>query len=128
MTHDLSFPSRPKRISSQYISYGGKGLVFSEYGPYWRNMKKLCTVELLIALKVDMFSPMRSELLAEFVSCLQKTASSHEVIDISYTVGDVIENLTYKMIFGRSKDDRFDVKNLVREVLIQCNKKHDQET
>ncbi|BAU02815.1 hypothetical protein LR48_Vigan10g019600 [Vigna angularis] len=116
-THDITFASRPKSISSHYISYGGKGLVFSEYGPYWRNMRKLCTVQLLIASKVEMFSPLRSELLAEFVCFLQKTASSHEVTDVSDTVGDLIENLTFKMIFGRSKDDRFDVKNLVREVL-----------
>lgn len=116
-THDITFASRPKSISSNYISYGGKGLVFSEYGPYWRNMRKLCTVQLLIASKVEMFSPLRSEQLAECVRFLQKTASSREVIDLSDTAGNIIENVTFKMIFGCSKDDRFDVKNLVREVL-----------
>ncbi|CAJ1951869.1 unnamed protein product [Sphenostylis stenocarpa] len=115
--HDLSFASRPKSISSIYISYGGKGLVFSEYGPYWRSMRKLCTVQLLIASKVEMFSPLRRVQLGEFVKFLQKTASSREVVDLSDTVGDLIENFTFKMIFGRSKDDGFDLKNLVREVL-----------
>ncbi|KAK7380028.1 hypothetical protein VNO78_32371 [Psophocarpus tetragonolobus] len=92
-THDISFASRPKSISSKYISYGGKGLVFSEYGPYWRNMRKLCTVQLLVASKVEMFSPLRSEQLLELVKFSEK---QHHLM---------------------SKDDGFDVKNLVREVV-----------
>ena len=60
-THDLAFASMPKSISSKYISYGNKGLAFSEYGTYWRNMRKLCIVQLLNTSKVDMFSPLRSE-------------------------------------------------------------------
>nr|KYP40173.1 Cytochrome P450 71A1 [Cajanus cajan] len=117
-THDIAFASRPKSISSKYISYGGKGLVFSEYGTYWRNMRKLCTLQLLVASKVEIFSPLRSEHLGEFVKSLQKRASSSEVVDLSDMVADLIENITFKMILGHSKDDRFDVKNLVREVLI----------
>ncbi|XP_028239825.1 cytochrome P450 CYP736A12-like [Glycine soja] len=116
-THDTTFASRPKSISSKYISYGGKGLVFSEYGPYWRNMRKLCTVQLLIASKVEMFSPLRSQQLQELVKCLRKTASSREVVDLSDMVGDLIENINFQMIFGCSKDDRFDVKNLAHEIV-----------
>ncbi|KAL2321217.1 hypothetical protein Fmac_030186 [Flemingia macrophylla] len=116
-THDITFASRPKSISAKYISYGGKGIVFSEYGTYWRNMRKLCTLQLLVASKVEMFSPMRSEHLGEFVKFLQKAASSREVVDLTDMVGDLTENVTFKMVLGRSKDDRFDVKNLVREVL-----------
>ncbi|XP_027357392.1 uncharacterized protein LOC113866792 [Abrus precatorius] len=116
-THDIVFASRPKTQSSKYISYGSKGLVFSEYGAYWRNMRKLCTLQLLIASKVEMFSPLRREELGGLVKFIDKTAGSREIVDLSELVLDLIENITYKMIFGRSKDDRFNVKNLVREVL-----------
>jgi len=51
------------------------------------------------------------------VKSLEKTAASREVVDLSDLVADVIENITYKMILGRSKDDRFNLKNLVREAL-----------
>ncbi|TKY44690.1 steroid 17alpha-monooxygenase or 17alpha-hydroxyprogesterone aldolase [Spatholobus suberectus] len=80
-------------------------------------MRKLCTLQLLVASKVEMFSPLRSEHLVGFVKFLQKPASSREVVDLSDMVGHLIENITFKMILGHSVDDRFDVKNLVREVL-----------
>ena len=32
-------------------------------------------------------------------------------------VGDLIENINFQMIFGCSKDDRFDVKNLAHEIV-----------
>ncbi|KAK7314526.1 hypothetical protein VNO77_33052 [Canavalia gladiata] len=116
-THDIAFASRPKTQSSKYISYGSKGLVFSEYGAYWRNMRKLCTLQLLVASKVDMFCPLRREELGELVKSLAKTSASPEVVDLSDLVGNVTENIIYKMILGRSKDDRFNVKNHVHEVL-----------
>ncbi|KAK7271265.1 hypothetical protein RJT34_27013 [Clitoria ternatea] len=116
-TYDIVFASRPKTQSSKYISYGSKGLVFSEYGAYWRNMRKLCTLQLLVASKVEMFAPLRREELGEMVKFLEKSAASHNVVDLSNLVADLVENITYKMVFGRSKDDRVNVKNLVREVL-----------
>ena len=32
-------------------------------------------------------------------------------------VGELTENITYKMILGRVKDDRFDLKGLINEAL-----------
>ncbi|KAJ1405679.1 Cytochrome P450 [Sesbania bispinosa] len=116
-THDTVFSSRPKTFASNYISYGNKGLVFTEYGDYWRNVRKLCTIHLLHSSKVEMFASLRKEELRLLVKSLQKAATSHEVVDIHNIVAELIENVTYKMILGRSKDQRFDLKGLVHEAL-----------
>ncbi|XP_003534174.2 uncharacterized protein [Glycine max] len=116
-THDTVFASRPKTQASEYMSYGTKGLVFSEYGPYWRNMRKFCTTQLLSASKVDMFAPLRREELGLFVKSLEKAASSRDVVNISEQVGELMSNIVYKMILGRNKDDRFDLKGLTHEAL-----------
>ncbi|KAK9114852.1 hypothetical protein Syun_021649 [Stephania yunnanensis] len=58
-THDAVFCSRPKIPASELISYGNKGVAFAEYGPYWRHMRKLCTLELLTNAKIEMFEEMR---------------------------------------------------------------------
>ncbi|QCD92152.1 ferulate-5-hydroxylase [Vigna unguiculata] len=60
-THDVVFASRPKTQAAEYLSYGGKGMVFTEYGPYWRHVRKLCTTQLLSASKVEMLGPLRRE-------------------------------------------------------------------
>ncbi|KAG5013404.1 hypothetical protein AAZX31_09G169000 [Glycine max] len=116
-THDTIFASRPKTLASECMSYGSKGLAFSEYGPYWRNVKKLCTTQLLSASKVEMFAPLRREELGVFVKSLEKAAASRDVVNLSEQVGELISNIVCRMILGRSKDDRFDLKGLTREVL-----------
>ncbi|KAL5730585.1 hypothetical protein ACHQM5_003388 [Ranunculus cassubicifolius] len=47
--HDKNFSNRPKtQVSKTLInSYGSKGLLFADYGPFLRDVRKLCTVHLL---------------------------------------------------------------------------------
>ncbi|CAJ1951865.1 unnamed protein product [Sphenostylis stenocarpa] len=116
-THDTVFASRPKNQASEYMSYGNKGMAFSEYGPYWRMVRKLCTTQLLSASKVEMFGPLRREELVVFVKSLEKVAASGAVVNVSEQVGELISNTVCKMILGRSKDDRFDLKGLTRQAL-----------
>uniref|UniRef100_A0A2N9EEV6 Cytochrome P450 n=1 Tax=Fagus sylvatica TaxID=28930 RepID=A0A2N9EEV6_FAGSY len=116
-THDTIFASRPKLLASEYMSYGTKGMAFTEYGPYWRNVRKLCTLQLLSASKIESFAPMRKQELGSLVQSLKKAAARHEVVDLSAKVGQLMEETTCRMIFGRSKDDRFDLKPLIVEVL-----------
>ncbi|KAI9088109.1 hypothetical protein K1719_030086 [Acacia pycnantha] len=116
-THDVVFASRPKTQVSEFVSYGSKGMAFSEYGPYWRNVRKLCTLQLLSSSKVDKFGPIRREELVEAVESIKKSAAAREVVDVSENVGKVIEDMIYRMILGRKRDDRFDVKRIVQETL-----------
>ncbi|XP_045789141.1 cytochrome P450 CYP736A12-like [Trifolium pratense] len=116
-THDSIFSSRPKTFASSYFSYGGKGIVFTEYGDYWRNMRKLCNIQLLHTSKVEMFAPLRKVEVGLLIKSLRKSATLHEVVHVSKVVAELIENINYKMILGRSKDDKFDLKELVHEEL-----------
>ncbi|CAL5189647.1 unnamed protein product [Lathyrus oleraceus] len=117
-THDLAFASRPKIQGSELMSYGSKGLTFSEYGPYWRSVRKLCTLELLSASKVEMFAPIRKQELSVLIKSLEKSALVGEVVNISDAVENLVEDIIFKMILGRSKYEQFDLKRLVREIMI----------
>ncbi|XP_074582490.1 cytochrome P450 81Q32-like [Curcuma longa] len=46
-TNDLIFANRPKLPSSKYLSYHNSTLGSSSYGPHWRNLRRLATLELL---------------------------------------------------------------------------------
>ena len=116
-THDAVFASRRKGQAHEYIFHGNNSLIFSEFGTYWRNMRKLCTSQLLSTSKIDMFAPIRKEELGLVVKSLEKAAAAHEVVDLSEVVANLIENVMYKMILGRARDDRFDLKGLTHEAL-----------
>ncbi|KAM3703243.1 hypothetical protein ACB094_04G084700 [Castanea mollissima] len=114
-THDTIFASRPKLQISKYLAYGNTGLVFTEYGPGWRNVRKICTLQLLTAPKIESFAPMRKEEVGSLVQSLKNAAAAHEVVDLSRKVCELIEETSCRMIFGRSRDDRFDLKAIIEE-------------
>ncbi|TKY60917.1 steroid 17alpha-monooxygenase or 17alpha-hydroxyprogesterone aldolase [Spatholobus suberectus] len=116
-THDAVFASRPRLEAVNYIAYGSKGLVFSEYGSYWRHMRKVCTLQLLSASKVESFAPSRKRELELAVKSLEKAAIVGEVVDLSEVVHNVVEDIVYNMVLGCSKDDEFDLKGLVQNAM-----------
>jgi len=97
--------------------YGSKGIVFSEYGPYWRSVRKFCALKLLSASKVEMSGLIRKEELGVLVKSLKKAALASEVVNVSKVVENLIEDIVYKMMFGRSKYEQFDLKSLVQREL-----------
>jgi cytochrome P450 len=114
-THDTVFASRPKAQSSEILSYGTKAIAMTHYGSYWRNVRKFCILQLLSASKIEMFAPMRKEEVGLLVEEIREAAMAHEVVDLSRKVKEVVENMTYRMVLGRKKDNEFDLKGLISE-------------
>lgn len=119
-THDLVFASRPHTEASKYLSYEHKALAFGKYGPHWRNVRKLCTLELFSAKKIDSLSKMRREEVVVMVNTIKEAAMARQVVDISDLVGDVIGKMIYRMLFGRTDVDRFDLKGVTHEIMDQA--------
>ncbi|XP_062029082.1 cytochrome P450 CYP736A12-like isoform X1 [Rosa rugosa] len=116
-THDANFASRPRVQASEHLAYGTMGLAFTEYGPYWRHVRKLCTLELFCPSKAEAFAPLRREEIGLLVQSLKKAGEGGEVVDVSDKVYGVGEDITYRMILGCTKDDaRFGLKEIVHEI------------
>ncbi|KAL0461182.1 UNVERIFIED_CONTAM: cytochrome [Sesamum latifolium] len=105
-THDLVFANRPRNEASKYIWYGQKDLAFGQYGPYWRNMRKLCTLELLSNCRINQFGGMRKVELELLVSSLKRAAGMREIVDLSARVSGLIGDMNSLMVFGRKYADR----------------------
>lgn len=117
-THDAVFASRPKLKAVEYLSDGTKGLAFAPSGPQWRNARKFCTQELLTANKIESFARMRKEEIGVLVRRLKVAADGGEVVELGEKIGDLIANMTYRMLFGGFRNsDRFDLKSIVQEIV-----------
>ncbi|GMN56687.1 hypothetical protein TIFTF001_025798 [Ficus carica] len=116
-TYDTVFASRPRVPASDYMSYGSKGMAVSEYGPYWRNVRKLCTQQLLSASKIESFAVMRRSEIGELVKSLRRSAAAREVVDVSRKVSELIADMACMMILGVDLEDKYHLQGLVHEGL-----------
>ncbi|KAL9324537.1 hypothetical protein ACSQ67_009394 [Phaseolus vulgaris] len=64
-----------------------------------------------------MFAPLRREELGVLVESLKNSAASGEVVDLSELVAEVVEKMVFRMVLGRVKDDKLELKRLIQEAL-----------
>nr|XP_009615258.1 cytochrome P450 CYP736A12-like [Nicotiana tomentosiformis] len=104
-TNDHIFASRPHHEASQYMAYGQKNFIFAKYGPYWRNIRKLCTVHLLSSHKINSFQSMRKQQVQLLIDSLKREAHDRIVVDLSAKITSLNANLTCLMVFGKKYMD-----------------------
>ena len=116
-THDTVFASRPKSHSAYYSFNGTKAMGFSDqYGPYWRSVRKFCTLEFLSASKIDSMAGLRREELRLAVKSLKQDAEKQVIVDVSKKVAGLIEDMTCRMLLGKSRDKRFNLSEILHQL------------
>lgn len=60
-TQDIVFASRFQPLAAKIISYDSANIGFLPYGDYWRQMRKICVLDLLSAKRVQSFRSLREE-------------------------------------------------------------------
>uniref|UniRef100_A0A803LJS6 Cytochrome P450 n=1 Tax=Chenopodium quinoa TaxID=63459 RepID=A0A803LJS6_CHEQI len=80
-TNDKSFLNRPQKIFIEHMAYNGAMLGFSQYGQYWREMRKITTIELLSAHQVEIFKHVR---ISEVRSAMKSITVASQVIEEFY--------------------------------------------
>lgn len=119
-THDLVFASRPPHEGAKHISFGQRNVSFAEYGSYWRDIRKMCTLELLSNHKINSFKSMRKEEVALLIQSIKEAANNRRVaVDLSDKVSTLSVDMTCRMVIGKKyKDEEFDergFKSVIKE-------------
>lgn len=114
-THELVFAQRPEVLAIQLISYDHPGLIFSPYGNYWRQMRKICVYELLSAKRVGFFRSVREE---EVCSLVESISSSHELpINLSKMIFSLTNIVISRTAFGKKSRGQDEFKPLLKELI-----------
>ncbi|CAI0397169.1 unnamed protein product [Linum tenue] len=99
-THDLTFASRPSLLAVD-ILFSRNDVAFAPYGEHWRQMRKICTLELFSAKRVGSFRWIREQEVANLVTTLRTAAHQDEpVVDLTDLVQKLLGSVTSWATFG----------------------------
>jgi hypothetical protein len=103
-THDIKFSNRPHILAADIITYGTKGMTFSPYGSYWRQMRKICTFELLTPKRVESFKSVREQEVSNIVKEIGLNEGSS--INLSKMINLFAYGLTSRIALGGKSEDQ----------------------
>ncbi|KAH0764459.1 hypothetical protein KY285_000330 [Solanum tuberosum] len=98
-THDLAFASRPKLLAADILFYNGTDVVFSPYGEYWKQMRKICLLELLGAKNVKSFSSIRQDEVLRMIEFFR--SSSGEPVNATKRIYQFASSMICRSAFGK---------------------------
>ncbi|XVF17778.1 hypothetical protein REPUB_Repub10bG0152900 [Reevesia pubescens] len=105
--HDKVFSDRPGIAASKLLSYDFAMFGFAPYGSYWREMRKIATIELLSNHRIDMLKHIRASEVRTAIRELYKSWRSKfsgetgVLVDMKQWFGDLTHNIALRMVGGK---------------------------
>eukprot|EP01018_Ginkgo_biloba_P035801 Gb_08474 [translate_table: standard] len=122
-THDLIFASRPVSSVAKNMFYNSTDVALSPYGPYWREMRKLCVLKLLSAKSLESMKFIREEEVGIMRESVMKQCviPGSNPVNISKLLSTVTMDIICRMAVGRKYSEetlegRMGFKAMFREV------------
>ncbi|XP_058788015.1 cytochrome P450 71D9-like isoform X2 [Vicia villosa] len=114
-THDINFATRPQILASEIMSYNSTNIAFAPYGSYWRQLRKICTSELLSLKRVNSYQSIRDDVLSDLV----KWIASHNgsPINLTEAVISSIFTIVSRAAFGSKCKDQEEFIFVVKEAI-----------
>ncbi|XP_024544958.1 cytochrome P450 71A1-like [Selaginella moellendorffii] len=101
-TQDIFFASRPRTAAAKFIFFNARDMVWCEYGSYWRTMKKVSTLELFTAKRVEESKKLRMEEISRLVTSIAREGDNGRVaIDMNAKLSMTNMNLVSFMAFSQ---------------------------
>ncbi|XP_037488637.1 zealexin A1 synthase-like [Triticum dicoccoides] len=114
-TQDVTFATRSWSPTTKILMSDGVGVAFAPYGAHWRQLRKICIMELLSARRVQSFRRVREEEAGRLVAAIAAGAGNGEPVNISERLAVLIADMTVRAMIG----DRFSRREEFLEVLQQ---------
>ncbi|GMP72542.1 hypothetical protein CsSME_00030535 [Camellia sinensis var. sinensis] len=106
-THDIAVSSRPKFIAAEHLGYNYAMLAFSPYGSYWRELRKIISLELVGHRRLEQFKHVRVSETDTAIKELHKVwrekrdSSGTIMVEMKQWFADLTLNVVVRMVAGK---------------------------
>ncbi|GMI66043.1 cytochrome P450, family 81, subfamily D, polypeptide 8 [Hibiscus trionum] len=59
--NDIVLANRPNLLLSKHLAYNHTTVISAPYGDYWRNLRRICTIEIFLLNRLNKFSDIRKD-------------------------------------------------------------------
>ncbi|OMO60288.1 Cytochrome P450 [Corchorus capsularis] len=108
--NDLASCSRPPLAGIGKLTYNHLDLGFSPYGDYWRQIRKICVLELFSVKRVKSFRFVREEEVASLMNSLSQLSCSATPLNLTSKIFTLTGSIIFRVAFGKcfEESDDFD--------------------
>ncbi|XP_061351605.1 cytochrome P450 84A1-like [Gastrolobium bilobum] len=99
---DNIFSNRPATIAITYLTYDRADMAFAHYGPFWRQMRKLCVMKLFSRKRAESWQSVRDEV-DGVVNVVMNNLG--KPVNIGELVFNLTKNIIYRSAFGCSSQE-----------------------
>ncbi|XP_057833862.1 cytochrome P450 81Q32-like [Cryptomeria japonica] len=98
--NDLAFASRPRLSQGKHLGYDFMFMGWAPYGSYWRNVRKICALELLSSKQIQTYRPKRMREISKTLSCLFQQAQMKSTVNMRTVLSQMTLNILMSIIMG----------------------------
>ncbi|XP_057975857.1 cytochrome P450 CYP82D47-like [Malania oleifera] len=107
-TNDITVSSRIKFLATEQLTYNYAMFGFSPYGTYWRELRKISSIELLSNRRLELLKHVRALEVKTSIKELyeiwtkRKSESCHRIqVEMKQWFGDLTLNIVVRMVAGK---------------------------
>nr|GMC96651.1 cytochrome P450 82C4-like [Ipomoea batatas] len=100
-TNDLVFATRPRMAVGKYLGYNEALFALAPYGPYWRDIRKLVTVELMTISRLEKLQHVRTSEVEHCIGELHSSCHENGEVNLSEWFEHVTLNITLRLLVGK---------------------------
>jgi len=97
--NDVVFANRPGYLIAKHLAYNTTGLLWAPYGDYWRNLRRIVSIEVLSAYRLQMLSSIRLEEVKSMICVLFR--NQNQIVDMKTVFFELTLNIMMRMIAGK---------------------------
>ncbi|XP_047071706.1 desmethyl-deoxy-podophyllotoxin synthase-like [Lolium rigidum] len=99
-TNDLAFAGRPRSATQEIFGSRGRDIAFAPYGEPWRQMRKVCVMELLGSKQARRAEAIKAEEVGNLVRSIAAAASAGATVNVSQLVTALSNDVVCRAVFG----------------------------